>query len=473
MTARRAHSSGVRRRGESGAFDGELVAIALVFSLSGMACTVTRNLGDVRRDAGPEAHDPDRRGDDDGGPGPICAHGSPGVRLGSGDQTCADDLAARTFKFALCSCVDLDLGAGFRTDSFDGHAGPYTPEAALSAGGGPVGINGAASIRAGAEVQGTLVIAGSGTSSIGDAERINGDLKTNGDLEVGRSVLVRRDAWIRGGITAPDGVTIAGDLWQPPGAPTPSGLVLGGAQRVADVTIPPPCACAPGDADAIALAVADARMTNDNASAVLGAGDLTDPPADAAIALPCGRFYVDQVSGSAPTTLLVQGHAALFVGGDFTAWDGLQVQFVPGGELDVFVAGTFSLGSATTWGDPLHAAALRIYVAGATASMANATTFAGNLYAPVATVAAQSLEIFGSIVAGGLRSENGIAIHFDRAVLGAAAACMGAGPTACTSCSDCLGTDGCSHGVCGGCQTDLDCCDPLVCSNQRCIALVF
>jgi hypothetical protein len=395
------------------------------------------------------------------------------VRLGGGDQTCADDLATRTFKFALCSCVDLDLGAGFRTDSFDGHAGPYSTAVALSAGGGPVGINGRASIRAGAEVQGTLIIAGSGTSSIGDEETIYGDLKTNGDLEVGRRVVVRRDAWIRGGITAPDGVRIEGNLYQPAGAPAPAGLDLVGGHRVADVTVPRPCACAAGDDAAIVAAVLDASASNDNASVPLAPGDLTDPHPSGPIRLRCGRFYVDQVSGSAPVTLLVEGQAALFVGGDFTAWDGLNVEFAPGGELDVFVGGSFSLGSATSWGDPRHAAALRLYVAGPTASMADATTFAGNLYAPVATVAAQALEIFGSIVAGGLFSTNGIVIHFDRAVLGAAAACTGTGPRACTSCSDCLGTDGCARGVCGSCASDLDCCDPLVCSNQRCVALVF
>src|SRR5262249_6802251 len=116
---------------------------------------------------------------------PVCVRGIPSVQLANMNSTCAGDFAARTFRFALCSCADLDLGAGFRTDSFDETVGPYQPSAPTP-GGGPVGINGDVSIRAGAEVQGTLIVAGAGASTIGDSETIHGDLKTAGDLTVGK-----------------------------------------------------------------------------------------------------------------------------------------------------------------------------------------------------------------------------------------------------------------------------------------------
>jgi hypothetical protein len=162
------------------------------------------------------------------------------------------------------------------------------------------------------------------------------------------------------------------------------------------------------------------------------------------------------------------------VGADFTAWDGLTFKLAPGGELDVFVGGNFTLGSATTWGDPARAASLRYYVAGTSVSMSNAGMFAGNLYAPLATVAAQNIEVFGSLVAGGLRSTDAVTIHFDRAVLDAGVGCsVDPTPRVCATCSDCQGTDGCVSGRCGGCQSDSDCCDPLVCLNNRCEALVF
>src|SRR5205085_1332339 len=97
-------------------------ALALL-ALGGVgACTLTRRLGEAHSDAGPS-----------------CL--APNVRFGAAAQTCVGALAARTFPFALCSCSDVDLGAGFRTDSFDDRAGPYDPAAVMSAGGGPVGIN--------------------------------------------------------------------------------------------------------------------------------------------------------------------------------------------------------------------------------------------------------------------------------------------------------------------------------------------
>lgn len=435
--------------------------VAGAVALVGLACTVTRRFL-VPSDGG-------------GDTAVVCAREIPRVRLSSQTPICVGDLAARTFRFALCSCVGLDLGAGFRTDSFDDSKGPYTPSAAAQAGGGPVGINGAVAIRAGAEVQGTLISAGTGPSSIGDSETIHGDLKTNGDLIVGNTVLVVRNAWVRGSISAPSGVIIAGNLVQPPGAALPAGLRLGGKSVVEDFTVAPPCACAPGDD--IRNAIDDARSSNDNDLLALSTDALTDPAPSAQIHLPCGRFYVDAVSGSAPTTLVVEGHAALFVGGDFTAWDGLDVQFAPGGQLDVFVGGDFTLGTARSFGDPGRAAALRLYVAGTSVSMAGAAMFAGNLYAPVATVATQNIEIFGSMVASGLlstRSTDAVAIHFDRAILDAGAACsVDSAPRSCQLCSDCQGADGCVDGFCTACRDDRDCCDPLVCIGGRCQALVF
>jgi hypothetical protein len=433
----------------------ETAAVAvLVAAVGAGACTLTRKLGEAHSDAGP-----------------ICL--APNVHFGT--ETCVGELAARTFPFALCSCSDVDLGAGFRTDSFDHGAGPYDPTAVMAAGGGPVGVNGGVSVVAGAEVNGTLIVAGGGTLSIGDVETIRGDLKTNGNLVVGQSVLVRRDAWVRGYITASGSIFIAGNLVQPLGITPPAGLRVGGVTRSENFTIPAPCACASGDDAAILTAITEGRAANNNAEVPLTPADLTNPLGPGPIRLPCGRFYVDGVAGSAPLTITVEGRAALFVGGDFVAWDGLTLDLLPGAELDVFVAGNFDLGTAHSFGDPRVPAALRVYVAGASASMGNATTFAGNLYAPVATVAtAQNIEIFGSVAAGGVHSTDGLAIHFDRAVLNAGVGCsVDTTPRSCATCSDCPGTDGCSNHYCGRCQQDVDCCDPLVCISGHCVPLVF
>ena len=273
-------------------------------------------------------------------------------------------------------------------------------------------------------------------------------------------------------IAAPDGVQVAGNFVQPPGAQPPDGLTVGGQPLTDTFTVQPPCSCATGGQDIVA-AVGAAHSSNNDDVASIPTADLMDPPANTQVQLPCGRFYLDGVFGSAPATLLAEGHVVLFVGGDFTAWDGLTIRLSPGAELDVFVAGNFSLGTATTFGDPMNAGSVRFYVGG-TVSLGAATQFAGNLYAPETTVDTQAAEIFGSLVAGGVRSASAVAIHFDRAVLGAGADCsVDQVPQACATCSDCNGTDACVNGRCGGCDQDRDCCAPLVCIANRCEALVF
>ena len=436
---------------------GALTAAAVAAALLSGGCTVTTTF---KVDAGAATDAP-----------VTCARGVPLVQLPSLGSTCVGDFAAQTFRFALCSCANLDVGGGLRTDSYDDTMGPYTPANSTPTG-APVGIDGSVHLGGAADVQGTLIIAGAGASAIGDTGTVHADLALGGDLTVGKTLFVVRSAWAEGNISAPDGVMVAGNFIQPPGAKTPPGLAVGGMQMTDTFNVQPPCSCAAGPQDIMA-AVGEASATNNDDVASVPPEYLKDPPANTQVSLPCGRFYVDEVSGSAPATLLAEGHVVLFVGHDFTAWDALTIRFSPGAELDVFVAGNLSLGTATSWGTPMNAGALRFYVAG-TVSMGSATTFAGNLYAPGTTVDTQTTEIFGSLLAGGVKSASDVAVHFDRSVLGAGADCsVDKVPQSCATCSDCNGTDGCVGGRCGGCEQDRDCCDPLVCIANRCEALVF
>jgi hypothetical protein len=440
---------------------GVAIALMVAGALAGGGCTVTRTFTETN-DGGADATVT------------ACIRGIPSVQLANMRSTCAGDFAARTFRFALCSCADLDLAATFGTDSFDGTVGPYTP-AATAPGGAPVGTNGNASVQMGAEVQGTLVVAGMGPSTIGDNEIIHGDLKTAGDLVVGSTVLVVRDAWIHGNLTAPSGMSIARNLFYPPGVVPPLSLAVGYMKIPGDFSVQPPCACDTGRADILA-AVKDARGLNNNEVAALAPGYLADPHPTGPIHLPCGRYYVDEVWGTAPVRLVIEGHVVLFVGGNFVAWDGLALDVAADGELDVFVGGNFTLGTAQTWGEPLHAGSVRFYAAGPSTTLGTATMFAGNLYAPTATLVTQPIEIFGSIAAAGVGSTDGLAIHFDRSVLDSGADCDGERVRpSCGTSSDCQGIDGCVAGACGGCQKDSDCCDPLVCdpSSNRCEQLQF
>ena len=57
--------------------------------------------------------------DDGGADAPVaCTRGVQEVQLPSMGPTCVGDLAANTFRYALCSCGDLDLGAGLSTNSY-------------------------------------------------------------------------------------------------------------------------------------------------------------------------------------------------------------------------------------------------------------------------------------------------------------------------------------------------------------------
>src|SRR5205807_1801123 len=103
----------------------------------------------------------------------------------------------------------------------------------------------------------------------------------------------------------------------------------------------------------------------------------------------------------------------------------------------------FMLGSAAA---PSRA---RLYVGGnGTVNLQNASTLAGNVYAPRAEVVlgSQSTTVFGSMFARRLSAQGSVAIHYDEGVLQAGASCPST-TGSCTSCHDC-GNQACVTGTC-------------------------
>ena len=100
----------------------------------------------------------------DGGSG-FCAQSGPIVFVGdsTGTPVCGGDVAQTTFRYAICSCLELALSAPLTTDAFDSRTGPYTQ----GSGGAAVGTNGRlVSNMATLGIGGSLTVAGAAGTTI-------------------------------------------------------------------------------------------------------------------------------------------------------------------------------------------------------------------------------------------------------------------------------------------------------------------
>ena len=179
----------------------------------------------------------------------------------------------------------------------------------------------------------------------------------------------------------------------------------------------------------------------------------------------------------------MDGRTLIYVAGDVTVENPLNVIVGPMGELDLFIAGNLEATDALNLGDGTsRPASVRLYVGGTRPIlMSSGTTLAGNLYAPFAQLRpADRVTIFGSAFVESFASSGDVTIHYDRAVITADEDCPdipgpmpdggvpsdgGVPPPGCMTCGDCPATEACVDGVCGDCRTDGDCCRPLVCNT--------
>jgi hypothetical protein len=412
------------------------------------------------------------------GPAPAaCAGGGPPIVNPPSLGGCLGALAATTFRWTLCSCEDVQLSDLILVDAFDSTRGPYMPGGV----GGGVGADdkyhssGSSVPATGGGIWGDLWA--SSPTGIDDSagESIKHDVRSGGALQSSAAMTIGADAYANGDVNR--GITIDGKLYVPAGA-TVNATSSGGIVR-GPVSFAPPCDCAPNQLVPIsAIVQAHASPHNDNAAIGLPDDLPVASNAPARLDLPCGSYYLSSIHHSVPLTIWAHGQTALYIGGDVQSSDDIAFGVDPTGSFDIFILGTLSTSAKLTVGSPNYPALTRTYVASAQGvDFSAAASLGGNVYAAYGLVTwSAAADAYGSVFAGNFNASAATRIHYDTAVLEQGVACppggtggaVDGGP-ACTSCRDCL-NQACIRGQCGACQTDTDCCAPLVCSSGTCVS---
>jgi hypothetical protein len=384
----------------------------------------------------------------------------------NGERTvCTASFAPVRMSQALCSCGYLGTFGAVRTEAFDSSTQKLVPGTAA------VGANGAFE-NSTAIIGGSLTVAAPTVylTSLLDVTR---ELRLGGELQISGPLTVAGDAWLAQAGKALTIVLIAGDLHVPPGKPLDAAISDGvvGQLLTEEFSVAPPCRCDESSVLDWSTIIQSASAQNDNSKIGLTPQALLAPARATSITLPCGRYYLDGITGSSDIHLHVEGRVALFVAGDVLSTGQLRVTFGAGAELDWFVGGRLDFERAAQVGDVERPAALRVYVAGeGRLSVPNEYVF-GNLYAPRSEVALLGdADFHGSLFGRSVTSPKSIIVHYDTAVQRVDEDCAVDGPTSCNDCSQCSGGLACLAGSCGACTLDSECCWPLVCSGGRCSA---
>ena len=334
------------------------------------------------------------------------------------DGTCTGRLAESLFRHAVCGCSGLDFNGDLVADSFDSRVDDGLR------GGADVASNVSLSGNGTMDISGNVVIGGPDGVRASELLHVGGDLTSAGSLgRPGSAIEVERAAWIGGDImvesltvsalTVRQGVSIEGD-------------VMAGTTEMADFEVPLPCRC--DQAVDVAERLAVHQQTNHNAERELDPAQLSGVDGDADLELKCGRFYLDEISGDSAGRIAIRatGRSALFVGGNITTQQDLDIEIGPDGELDLFVGGNIQVSGVSRWGDPSRPRLLRIYVAaGGAIALSDGSVLAGNLYAPLADLASSAarLELYGSMVVNRVAGAASMEVHHDLAIADASRTC--------------------------------------------------
>ncbi|MCE9575519.1 MAG: hypothetical protein K8W52_20370 [Deltaproteobacteria bacterium] len=356
-----------------------------------------------------------------GGPGGVppagfCAGTGPIIDLGAVLTPGSGDCDRDSFAAALCSCTDLDVKGYLAVSSRD----PMLSTA------GSVGANGDMQLFGYADVGGSVRVAGAAPLGF------YGYLRTGAQLEVGGSVAVKDsgfaagylevggDAKVAGDIALLGYATIAGDLTQPAGALTPVVLDVAGARLTGAVDVAPPCACGESQIPDLAGLVADARTHNDDPAIGLAPGALRDVVGVAGVTLPCGHYYLDEISGKGLIYIKATGRVALHIGGDVEPTGLFVIEVTPGAEVDLVIGGSLRSTGALGFGALDRPGSLRAYVAGGgDVRLTGASGFAGNLYAPrAAIVGTGATFVNGSLFGRAIEIPGFLQVSYDPTVRG-------------------------------------------------------
>jgi hypothetical protein len=473
--------------------------------------------GNAGADAG-NAGDGGNAGGDGGGDGGAGDGGNDGGLGGSlsdfcmgtgavvdvGGGVCSGNVAQNTFRFGVCTCMDLQAQSNLLIDAFDSSLGGYG--APLPGGGanvhsdGHVGVNGELMLAGRLTCMGSTFVSGGGFS-VGNQSYVDVNVYAAGDAtQINSASTIQRNAFIDGNVIGR--YDIGNDLYVPVGASVDPQTNVTGNTIYGALQPVTPCPCDPADILDIQTIIDFGQTYNDNATlGVVTSTTWATGTGPSQLDLPCGRYYLTNILHTTSLTIRALGRVVLYIDGDLNVSGALRLEVDPGAEIDVFVGGSLIPGASLRFGETDRPSSVRTYVAGGgIVNMGANSTFGGNLYAPFATVVfGASTDIYGSLFCAEAEFGGNAAIHFDTDIrsagddcdagtggdggtdggvadggAGADAGTGDAGATPCTQCFECMQQaclipPGGSMGVCGPCLTDLDCCPTDICVNGSCV----
>ena len=332
-----------------------------------------------------------------------------------GNTACTGTIAQQAFKWALCSCAEINLSGQVATDSYDSLTAAYAPGGIY----GDLATNSNVYMSNMLSVGGNLHIAGQYGLTSNNKVSVAQALRSHGQINLSVPSTVATDGFVNGKITTSTTLDFAGTLTQPAGISN-AGLVTAGAYVTEAVTVTPPCPCSGPKSVPVSslMTTYSDPANNDNEAIALEANVLASPNGAQHLQLPCGVYYLSSISNTAPVTITTTGKTALFISGGINISGTLRMHPSPGSELDIFVTGAISVNGKAVIGSPNYPAATRMYIGGNNQVLfANSLELAGYLYSDEASLNVNNaLDIFGGLSVYQLLTRNTLAVHYDTAV---------------------------------------------------------
>jgi len=420
-------------------------------------------------------------------PGGICgADGlGPIITLSTTDPprtpggTCSGDTAATTFTFGICACETYDGGGAQTIDAFDSTAAPFGT-AGFSTLGGSIGVNASYTNSSTLNITGDLFAFSAlslGNTTI--SQRLHGNSTVNGNYTIGGSAEAKtpQGAGVVGATASfPDKNLYTNSTCPVSGWSQQNGGVCTRINPWVELQLP--CKrCAGVDQVPIAGYVANyAGTRNDNAGIGLASTAFSGLTANAVLELPCGYYYLDQITSTKSVQINAHGNTALFVAGDISTGQTLSFSVDPKAHLDVFVLGKVSMANNSRLGNMNVPANMRLYIAGVSSTVpawaiqpGNPQIFGLGTYTPNGAFnPAGSMDMYGAMFAKDyIQNAGSLNMHYDKAFALQNATCPPPTGGGCTSCLQCS-NQACVSGTCGSCTTDSQCCAPLRCVAGSC-----
>ncbi|MFB6374570.1 MAG: hypothetical protein ABEN55_15940, partial [Bradymonadaceae bacterium] len=183
--------------------------------------------------------------------------------------------------------------------------------------------------------------------------------------------------------------------------------------------------CEPGDRIPVGNIVSSHSGSNDNAAIGLEKNAFENRSDETVLRLPCGEYYLSEITSDERVTIVADGRTALYVDGDVTVGNNLTIKPTPTGELDIFVSGEVYLDNMSEIGDPAYPASTRLYIGGQQGfQLQDNARLGAYVYAvPGGVTADDSLSVYGGVYAQFVKAGNDLRVHYDRGVLKAGKNC--------------------------------------------------